>query len=67
MRGFGLLIGVELKIEGDVVVKACQEKGFLINCIQDSILRLAPPLIIQKTDIDVFVNCLDEVLTEVAD
>jgi len=66
VRGFGLLIGVELKIEGDVVVKACQEKGFLINCIQDSILRLAPPLIIQKTDIDVFVNCLDEVLTEIA-
>ena len=64
VRGFGLLIGAELKIKGDVVVKACQEKGFLINCIQDSILRFAPPLIIQKTDIDMFVNCLDEVLTE---
>ena len=64
VRGFGLLIGMQLKIKGDGVVTACLEKGFLVNCIQESVLRFAPPLIIQKTDIDALVDCLDEVLTE---
>ncbi|RLC02447.1 MAG: acetylornithine transaminase [Deltaproteobacteria bacterium] len=65
VRGFGLLIGMQLKIKGDGVVTACLEKGFLVNCIQESVLRFAPPLIIQKTDIDALVDCLDEVLMEI--
>jgi acetylornithine/N-succinyldiaminopimelate aminotransferase len=64
VRGYGLLIGMELKVKGDGVVKACLEKGFLVNCIQESILRFAPPLIVQKTDIDALVDCLDEVFSE---
>ncbi|MFC1876903.1 aspartate aminotransferase family protein, partial [Thermodesulfobacteriota bacterium] len=64
VRGYGLLIGMELKIKGDGVVKACLEKGFLVNCIQESILRFAPPLIVQKADIDALVGCLDHVLKE---
>ncbi len=64
VRGYGLLIGMELKIKGDAVVKACLAKGFLINCIQASILRFAPPLIVQTTDIDALVDCLDGALKE---
>ncbi len=66
VRGYGLLIGMELNINGDAVVKACLAEGFLINCIQDAILRFAPPLIIEKTDIDMLVDCLDNVLKETA-
>jgi acetylornithine aminotransferase len=62
IRGYGLLIGMELTINGDDVVKACLAEGFLINCIQASILRFAPPLIVEKTDIDMLVDCLDKVL-----
>ena len=64
VRGYGLLIGMELKTKGDGVVKACLAEGFLVNCIQESILRFAPPLIVQKTDIDALVACLDDVLKE---
>lgn len=64
VRGLGLLIGMKLKIKADVVVKTCLERGFLVNCIQESILRFAPPLIVQKDDIDALVACLDEVLKE---
>jgi acetylornithine/N-succinyldiaminopimelate aminotransferase len=64
IRGLGLLIGMELKIKGDVVVTACLEKGFLVNCIQESVLRFAPPLIVQKTDIDALVDCLDQIFKE---
>jgi acetylornithine/N-succinyldiaminopimelate aminotransferase len=64
IRGLGLLIGMQLKIKGDVVVTACLERGFLVNCIQESVLRFAPPLIVQKTDIDALVDCLDQIFKE---
>jgi acetylornithine aminotransferase len=62
VRGLGLLLGLELNREGAPLVRACLEKGFLINCIQDKILRFAPPLIIEKQDIDRLIRCLDEML-----
>lgn len=62
IRGLGLLIGMELEIKADAVVKACLAKGFLVNCIQESTLRFAPPLIVQKEDIDMLVDCLDTCL-----
>jgi acetylornithine/N-succinyldiaminopimelate aminotransferase len=64
VRGLGMLLGLKLNQEGEPVVKACQDRGFLINCIQGNILRFAPPLIISRTEIDALVNCLDEVLGE---
>jgi acetylornithine/N-succinyldiaminopimelate aminotransferase len=64
VRGLGLLLGLRLNREGEPFVKACQDRGFLINCIQGNILRFAPPLIISGTEIDALVKCLDEVLGE---
>ena len=63
VRGKGLLIGVQLSVPGAPVVKACRDKGYLVNCIQDNILRLAPPLIIGRREIDGLAHCLDEVLS----
>jgi acetylornithine aminotransferase len=62
VRGRGLLLGVELDREGAPVVNACLEKGFLVNCIQDKVLRLAPPLVVGREQIDALVACLDQVL-----
>jgi acetylornithine aminotransferase len=62
VRGMGLLLGMKLEIEGDTIVNSCMEKGFLINCIQGNILRFIPPLIVEKEEIDAFVQCLDEIL-----
>jgi len=62
VRGLGLLLGMKLKIKGESIVKACMEKGFVINCIQDDILRFIPPLIIGKNEIDSLIACLDEIL-----
>jgi len=62
VRGKGLLVGMKLEIEGAPIVDACLEKGFLINCIQENILRFIPPLTIEKNHIDALVVCLDEIL-----
>jgi acetylornithine/N-succinyldiaminopimelate aminotransferase len=62
IRGKGLLVGVQLSEPGAPFVAACREKGFLINCIQDNILRLAPPLVVGRSEIDGLIQCLDDVL-----
>jgi len=62
VRGKGLLLGMELGIEGGPIVKECMTKGFLINCVQGNILRFIPPLIIKKDEIDALIKCLDESL-----
>ncbi len=62
VRGQGLLVGVQLSEPGAPIVTACMERGYLINCIQDNILRLAPPLIIRRSEIDGLIQCLDDVL-----
>jgi len=59
VKGIGLLLGLELSIKGAPIVEACIEKGFLINCVQEKILRFIPPLIIKKNDIDALINCLN--------
>ncbi len=61
VRGLGLLLGMKIRAAGGPVVVACMKKGFLINCIQDNILRFIPPLIIKKEEIDALVTCLDEI------
>jgi acetylornithine aminotransferase len=64
VRGLGLLLGMKLNVDGATIVMQCMDRGFLINCIQDKILRFAPPLVISQTEIDSLVECLDDVLAE---
>jgi acetylornithine aminotransferase len=66
VRGLGLLLGMKLKIDGAPLVKQCLQNGFLINCIQDRILRFIPPLIISEKEIDRLIECLDGILTDAA-
>ena len=62
VRGKGLMVGLELTKPGAEYVDKLREKGFLINCTADKVLRFVPPLIIGKEDIDKFVKALDETL-----
>jgi len=62
VRGLGLMIGVELDRPGAPVVKACVERGFLINCAQERVLRFVPPLVVTEKEIDQLIGALDSVL-----
>ena len=64
VRGAGLIVGVELAGSGAPVVEACRKEGFLIVAAHETVLRFVPPLIIQKKDIDLLVNALDRIFTE---
>jgi len=61
VRGKGLLLGMKLSVAGAPIVRACMQKGYLINCIQDNVLRFVPPLIISKSQIDELIDCLDDI------
>jgi len=65
VRGIGLLIAIEFKedIAGDVM-KACLERGFMINLIKPNTLRVIPPLIIKRVEVEEGLGVLEEVLTE---
>jgi acetylornithine aminotransferase len=62
VRGIGLIVGMELDREGAEIVNACTEKGFLINCTHENVLRFVPPLIVGKKEIDLLVEALDGIL-----
>ena len=66
VRGEGLLLGLDLAIDGVPVVKACMDRGFLINCTQEHILRFIPPLIIQEGQIDSLIECLGSIFEDKA-
>lgn len=64
LRNIGLLIGIELKDDiARPVFNKLFDKHFLTSLCGNT-LRLAPPLIITKNDIDLFVNALDNTLAE---
>ncbi len=59
VRGMGLLIGMELTRDGMPIVKACMDRGLLINCTAGNILRFMPPLIVTEKEIDHLIDVLE--------
>ncbi len=60
VRGKGLMIGVEIKYPCNKFVDFAREYGVLVNCTSDSVLRLVPPLVITKEQIDTVVDVLEQ-------
>tara|TARA_Y100000817_G_C16834698_1_gene535199 strand:+ start:91 stop:990 length:900 start_codon:yes stop_codon:yes gene_type:complete len=62
IRSKGLMIGIELYEEcTDIVVKAL-DKGLVLNVTKDKIIRMLPPLIINKSQIDEIVSILVKII-----
>ena len=65
VRGKGLMIGIELAFPGGPVVTEMMKRGVLSNCASNNVIRLVPPLIITKEEIDTVVDVLVESIKEV--
>ncbi len=66
VRGKGLLIGVELKPESGparVFCESLMERGMLCKETHESVIRFAPPLVIEREDIDWALSQVREVLS----
>ena len=64
IRGKGLFIGVELNTSARPFCEELKEKGLLCKETHDTVIRLAPPLIIEKEDLDWALDKIKEVLTK---
>lgn len=65
VRGKGLMVGAELAFPGGEVVKEMLKRGVLSNCASGNVIRLVPPLIITKDELDTVVDVLVESIKEV--
>ncbi len=62
VRGMGLLLGIELKQKVTPYLAALMERGVLALPAGLNVLRLLPPLVIEKKDIDTVVDTIEQVL-----
>jgi acetylornithine/N-succinyldiaminopimelate aminotransferase len=58
------MIGVQLAVPGADIVKKALERGLLLNCAQEKVLRFVPPLIIGKKEVDEMLTTLTGILEE---
>jgi acetylornithine/N-succinyldiaminopimelate aminotransferase len=61
VRGEGLILGIELSVEGAPYVSEALKHGFVINCTHDYTLRLLPPFIIGKKQVKEFLAKIETV------
>ena len=64
VRGMGMLIGIELKSEyaAGALSRKLLDRGFVAGTASGNVLRLAPPLVITKDEMDAFAVALKEEL-----
>jgi acetylornithine/N-succinyldiaminopimelate aminotransferase len=64
IRSEGLMIGMDLKVEGRDYVAAALRRGLIVNCTHDHVIRLLPPFIVTKRQVDDFLTRFGAVLRE---
>ncbi|NMB33730.1 MAG: aspartate aminotransferase family protein [Clostridium sp.] len=65
VRGKGLMLGIQLSIEKAAEIREkCFDRGYLIGNVGNNILRLLPPLIVTKDDIDGMIKVLNDIFQE---
>ncbi len=62
VRVKGVMIGIELSVDGAQFVQKCLERRLLINCTHGTVLRLLPALILTDKELDEGCGILEEVL-----
>lgn len=62
IRGLGLMVGIELKEKAGPYVQKLMEKGVIVLLAGATVIRLLPPLVISREEIDTVVAALKEIL-----
>jgi acetylornithine/N-succinyldiaminopimelate aminotransferase len=64
-RGVGLMQGIELRMPGASIVAQCVERGLIINCIAERVVRFLPAYTVTADELDEGLDILRSVLAEV--
>jgi predicted acetylornithine/succinylornithine family transaminase len=65
VRGFGLMLGMELTVPGKQIVLDAMAEGLLMNCTHDTVLRFLPPYIVTEKEVDQAVKTLAKLFAKV--
>ena len=65
VRGYGLMVGMELAVSGKQLVLDGIQEGLLFNCTHDTVLRFLPPYIATEKEVDRAVRILKKLLSKV--
>ena len=65
VRGFGLMLGMELTVPGKQIVLDAMAEGLLINCTHETVLRFLPPYIVTEKEVDQAVKTLAKLFAKV--
>jgi acetylornithine/N-succinyldiaminopimelate aminotransferase len=63
VRARGVMIGIELTVDGTPFVGACLQRRLLVNCTHGTVIRLLPALNLPDEALDEGCDILDDVLT----
>jgi acetylornithine/N-succinyldiaminopimelate aminotransferase len=66
VRVLGMMIGVELSVDGTAVVQACMDRHLLVNCTQGRVIRLLPAMTITPDEVRDGCDRLAAAIVEVA-
>jgi acetylornithine/succinyldiaminopimelate/putrescine aminotransferase len=66
VRVLGMMIGIELSIDGAAVVQACLDRQLLVNCTQGRVIRLLPAMNVTPAEIEEGCDKLADAILEVA-
>ncbi|OGU73639.1 MAG: hypothetical protein A2V93_09205 [Ignavibacteria bacterium RBG_16_34_14] len=64
VRGKGYMLGVEHFYDCSQIVEKFRERGVLVNCTNQNVIRILPPLIAMKEHIDLFISEYRNILKE---
>jgi acetylornithine aminotransferase/acetylornithine/N-succinyldiaminopimelate aminotransferase len=64
VRGEGLIVGLDLTVEGRPYVEAALRKGLIVNCTHDHVIRLLPPFIVSERQVEDGLARLRDVFAE---
>ena len=65
VRGAGLMRGLQLTIDATPIIDGARDRGLIVNRTSETVVRMLPPLNIEKADLDRAVEILDEVFAAV--
>ncbi len=62
VRGYGLMVGMEMAAPCDAIVAQLRDQGILLNCTNTNVVRFLPPLIVKEEHIATTVAALESIL-----
>ena len=65
VRGAGLMRGLQLTIDATPIIDGARERGLIVNRTNEKVVRMLPPLNIEKADLDRAIEILDDVFASV--